>query len=179
MKDVNAVSRPGRFYWYQICRYQVSNFHTNRNCHFRLLLGGFFARTQGPDKILGVFVPKKLCILWRMTQKRIFRKTSLAEYNFTSSTHHPLPLCWGTWNSPKFCGFCLKFWPVMTCNKMHQMCYSFYLIRPKSRFFNSFWVFWFISSYTLWFTTHDFVKWKTLLRYVSGKSHHWAIQEKN
>ena len=137
MKDVKAIRRPGRFYWYQICRSQVLNFHNNRNCHFRLLLGWVFARTQGPDKILGVFGPKKLCILWRMTQKTDFQKNIPGRVQF-HKFHPPPTTPRGPGTPLKFCGFCLKFWPVMTCNKMHQMCSSFYLIRPKSEFFNSF-----------------------------------------
>ena len=90
-------------------------------------------------------------------------KSTISEVHPPTPIPSPLPLCQGTWNSQKIVGFCLKFWPVMTtCKLMQQMCYRFYWIRPKSQFFDSFWVFMLIPSYTLWFTTwgqiKDFVK---------------------
>ena len=61
---------------------------------------------QGADEILGVSEPKKFWMPWRMTQKRISRKISLAKYDFRKSgeggggvgvgvnglpVHHPPP----------------------------------------------------------------------------------------
>ena len=140
MKDIKVLHIPGKPYWYWICSSQVLNFYTNRNCHFRLFLGGILARTQGPRQDFGSVGSKKILYALENDTKWIFRKTCLAKY------------------SPKFCGFCLKFWPVMTWNMMQQMCYGFYWIWPKSELFDSFWVFMFITSYTLWFTPHGQMK---------------------
>ena len=41
--NVKVVHIPGKLYWYWIFSSQVLNFHTSRNCHFRLLLGGFYS----------------------------------------------------------------------------------------------------------------------------------------
>ena len=57
--------------------------------------------------------------------------------------------------------FCLKFWPVMTYNMMHQICYSFYWsIKKWSKLGQklSFWLilrgFLFMLSYTQWYELH-------------------------
>ena len=49
-----------------------------------------------PDKILGMLVPKKFWIPWRMTQKQISRKTSLAKYDFRK-IWGPCPLATPHW----------------------------------------------------------------------------------
>ena len=53
-----------------------------------------FEESMGPDQILRVPGPKKFWMPWRMTQKRISRKTSLAKYDFRKSggARGPCPL---------------------------------------------------------------------------------------
>ena len=52
MKGIKVVHIPGKFCWYRICSSWVkfSNVFAAANCHFRLLLGDFLART--PQNVL-------------------------------------------------------------------------------------------------------------------------------
>ena len=77
-------------------------------------------------------------------------------------------------NLPKCRQFCLKFWAVMKCKIMHQICYGFYWrVKIWSKLGEKKLIFWlilrgflFTPSYILWVTRQYFDKWKTLLRYM-------------
>ena len=76
------------------------------------------------------------------------------------------PLKWGK--------ICLKFWPVMECNIMHQVCgafYFFFFLKKHLKLSQKtiFWLiligFWFTSSYALWVTPQSSAKFNFLRRY--------------
>ena len=62
MKGIKVVHIPGKFCWYRICSSWVkfSNVFAAANCHFRLLLGDFLART--PKNVLN--------FVWKFEQWR-------------------------------------------------------------------------------------------------------------
>ena len=57
---------------------------------------------RAPDEILGVPGPKKSWMPWRMTQKQVFRKTSLANYDFKKSRGGGMAPCPSFIGGPAF-----------------------------------------------------------------------------
>ena len=65
--NVKVVHISGKLYWYWIFSSQVLNFHTSRNCRFRLLLGGFYSSRKTQKFFSGKnpwqsTISKKVCV---------------------------------------------------------------------------------------------------------------------